>query len=142
MRVVGLAAAFNQLANGIAAGQVEAAQRGLITPFTDMIFFPMFFGAEIAFRRRPEIHKRLMLLATVMLLVAAVLRIRVGMPAFLSIWLAPVFIAMIYDYASRRVIHPVYVIGLVVLTVIGFSGQLSGTDARMSIARSLPRLAS
>ncbi len=77
-----------------------------------------------------------------MLLVAAVLRIRVGMPAFLSIWLAPVLIAMIYDYASRRVIHPVYVIGLVVLTVIGFSGQLSGTDARMSIARSLSRLAS
>jgi len=77
-----------------------------------------------------------------MLLVAAVLRIRVGMPAFLSFWLAPVLIAMIYDYASRRVIHPVYVIGLVVLTVIGFSGQLSGTDARMSIARSLPRLAS
>lgn len=64
------------------------------------------------------------------------------MPAFLSIWLAPVLIAMIYDYASRRVIHPVYVIGLVVLTVIGFSGQLSGTDARMSIARSLSRLAS
>lgn len=142
MRVVGLAAAFNQLANGIAAGQVEAAQRGLITPFADMIFFPMFFGAAIAFRRRPKIHKRLMLLATVMLLVAAVLRIRVGMPACLSIWLAPVFIAMIYDYASRRVIHPVYVIGLVVLTVIGFSGQLSGTDAWMSIARSLSRLAS
>lgn len=111
MRVVGLAAAFNQLANGIAAGQVEAAQRGLITPFTDISFFPMFFGAAIAFRRRPKIHKRLMLLATVMLLVAAV------------------FIAMIYDYASRRVIHPVYVIGLVALTVIGFSGQLSGTDA-------------
>ena len=60
MRVVGLTATFNQLANGIAAGQVEAAQRGLITPFTGMIFFPMFFGAAIASRRRPEIHKQLM----------------------------------------------------------------------------------
>ena len=56
-----------------------------------------------------------MLLASVMFLVAAVLRMRLGTHAFLSIWLTPVFMAMIYAYASRRVIHPVYVIGLVAL---------------------------
>ena len=140
--VVGLVTTFNQLANGIAAGEAEAAQRGLIAPFTDMIFFPMFFGAAIAFRRQPEIHKRLMLLATVMLLVAAVLRMRLGMPAFLSIWLAPVVIAMIYDYATRRLIHPVYVIGLVALTVIAFRGLLRETDFWMSIARGLSGLVS
>ena len=138
--VVGLVTTFNQLGNGIAAGQAEAAQRGLIAPFTDMIFFPIFFGAAIAYRRQTEIHKRLMLLATVMLLVAAVLRMRLGMPAFLGIWLAPVLIAMIYDYATRRLIHPVYVIGLAALTLIAFRGQLRETDFWMSIARGLSGL--
>jgi len=52
MRVVGLVATSNQLANGIAAGPVEAAQCGLIVPFTDMVFVPVFFSAAIAFRRR------------------------------------------------------------------------------------------
>ena len=75
-----------------------------------------------------------MSLATVMLLLAAVLRMRLGMPAFLSVWLAPVFIAMIYDY--------LYVIGIVALIVIGFRGLLSGTDVWMGIARSLSRLVS
>jgi len=40
------------------------------------------------------------------------------MPAFLGVWLAPVFIAMIYDY--------LYVIGIVALIVIGFRGLLGG----------------
>ena len=75
-----------------------------------------------------------MLLATVMFLLAAVLRMRLGMPAFLSVWLAPVFIAMIYDY--------LVVIGIVALIVIGFRGVLSGTDVWTSIAKSLSRLAS
>ena len=60
MRVVGLAAAFNQLANGIAAGQVEAGQRGLITPVTDRSFFPRLLGSGIAFRERPEVNEGLL----------------------------------------------------------------------------------
>ena len=75
-----------------------------------------------------------MSLATVMLLLAAVLWMRLGMPAFLSVWLAPVFIAMIYDY--------LYVIGIVALIVIGFRDLLSGTDVWTSIAKGRSRLAS
>ncbi len=144
--VVGVVTTFNELANGIAAGQVEAAQRGLLAPFTNMIVFPIFFGAAIAYRRKTEIHKRFMLLATVMLLVAAVLRMPLGdprsMPVFLSVWYAPVLIAMIYDYATRRIIHPVYVIGLVSLTIVSFRYLLIDTDLWMSIARRLSTLVS
>ena len=142
--VVGLTTTFNQLANGIASGQAQTAQSGLIAPFTDMIVFPIFFGLAIAYRRKPEIHKRWMLLATVMLLVAAVLRMDLGDPRprmlFLSIWLAPVLLAIAYDYATRRLIHPVYVIGLVSLLVVSFRDTLRETDAWMGIARALSRV--
>ncbi len=139
--IVGLATTFNQLANGIAAGEAEAAQSGLIAPFTDMIVFPIFFGMAVAYRHKPEIHKRWMLLATVMLLVAAVLRMGLGARyIFLSIWLAPVLIAMAYDYASRKIVHPVYVIGLVVLTLVSLRDLARETDVWMGIARGLSRL--
>ena len=147
--VVGLATTFNELANGIAEGQTEAAQSGLIAPFTNIVVFTIFFSAAIAYRRQTEIHKRFMLLATVMLLIAAVLRMPVNprlnlyfMPLFLSIWFAPVLLAMIYDYVTRRVIHPVYVIGLVSLTILSLRHLVSNTDLWMSIARQLSTLVS
>jgi hypothetical protein len=111
-----------------------------------MIVFTIFFGAAIAYRRKTEIHKRFMLLATVMLLIAAVLRMPLGdprsMPVFLGVWLAPVLIAMIYDYATRRMVHPVYVLGLVSLTIVSFRYLLIDSDLWMSIARRLSTLVS
>ena len=140
---------FNELENGIAEGQTEAAQSGLIAPFTNVVVFAIFFGAAITYRRQTEIHKRFMLLATVMLLIAAVLRMPVNprlnlyfMPLLLSIWFAPVLLAMIYDYVTRKVIHPVYVIGLVSLTILSLRHLVSNTDLWMSIARQLSTLVS
>ena len=145
----GFITTFNELANGIAEGQTEAALSGLIAPFTNVVVFAIFFGAAITYRRQTEIHKRFMLLATVMLLIAAVLRMPVNprfnlylMQLFFSIWFAPVVLAMIYDYVTRRVIHPVYVIGLVSLTILSFRYLVSNTDLWMSIARQLSTLVS
>ena len=147
--IVGFITTFNELANGIAEGQTEAAQSGLIAPFTNVVVFAIFFGAAITYRRQTEIHKRFMLLSTVMLLIAAVLRMPVNprlnlylMPLFFSIWFAPVLLAMIYDYVTRRVIHPVYVIGLVSLTILSFRYLVSNTDLWMSIAKQLSTLVS
>jgi hypothetical protein len=64
------------------------------------------------------------------------------MPLFLSIWFAPVLLAMIYDYVTRRVIHPVYVIGLVSLTILSLRHLVSNSDLWMSIARQLSTLVS
>ena len=145
----GFITTFKDLANCIAEGQTEAAQSGLIAPFTNVVVFAIFFGAAITYRRQTEIHKRLMLLATVMLLIAAVLRMPVNprfnpylMPLFFCIWFAPVLLAMTYDYATRRVIHPVYVIGLVSLTILSFRYLVSNTDLWMSIAWQLSTLVS
>jgi hypothetical protein len=46
----------------------------LAIPLTDMMVFAILAGSAIAFRRRTEIHKRLMLLAVVGILTAAIAR--------------------------------------------------------------------
>lgn len=75
------------------------------------------------YRRRPEIHKRIMLVATNVLLIAAVGRMGflgrpVPTPLFLLVWPLPMYIAMVYDYATRRLIHPVYVIGFAAMAAM------------------------
>ena len=91
--------------------------------------FSGFFGAAIAFRRKPQVHKRLMMVAATMLLVAATARMSfLPAPPFrlsvrLAVWFSPVVLAMAHDFRSRRVIHPVYAVGLVAFLVRIFSGR-------------------
>ena len=142
---VGLITTFNQFANFISADQVAVAERQLLGPLSDMVVFPVFFAAAVAYRRKPEIHKRLMLVATVMLLIAAV-----GRMAFLGsspplalrlgIWLSPIYLAMAYDFFTRRLIHPVYVIGMAVLTVVAMRGNIRDSDVWLNIAGWFTRL--
>jgi len=80
--------------------------------------FGSFFVAAMAYRRKPELHKRLILLATVALLFAPVGRL--NPPVFLAVWLAPVLIAMLHDRVKRGRIHRVFVLGFVVL-IVGFT---------------------
>ena len=131
---VGVLTAFGQFSRFIEAGQVEVAQRRLLGPLTDMVAFPVFFALAVAYRRRPEVHKRFMLVATTTLLIAAVSRMSfLGAPAplwvFLPIWFAPILLAMGYDIATKRLIHPAYVIGLCGLFVLRLRGNLVETDA-------------
>jgi hypothetical protein len=99
----------------IAAGQRGSAPAGfsarvfLIVPLTDMLLFGGFFAAAVRQRRNKEAHKRLMLLAYVNLMLAAVARL----PTYINPigpLAASVFIVMLiaYDVASRRRVHPVY----------------------------------
>jgi hypothetical protein len=95
---------------------VDRAAGFLLAPLGDMALFGGFFGAAIAYRRRPEIHKRLILAATVALAFAAV-----GRMAFesrvvsLLVRLSPLFAAMAFDVFTRRRVHRVYVISVAVL---------------------------
>ncbi len=132
--VVGVLTAFGQFSRFIEAGQVEVAQRRLLGPLTDMVAFPVFFALAVGYRRRPEIHKRFMLVATTTLLIAAVSRMPfLGTPAplwvFLPVWFAPILLAMAYDFMTKRLIHPAYVIGLGGLFLLRLRGNLVETDA-------------
>jgi hypothetical protein len=95
---------------------VDRAAGFLLAPLGDMALFGGFFGAAIAYRRRPEIHKRLILAATVALAFAAVGRMSFESPVvFLLVWLSPLFAAMAFDVFTRRRVHPVYFISVSVL---------------------------
>lgn len=85
-----------------------------------MVLFGAFFGAAIVQRRRPETHKRLIVVATVALILPGTGRLVLGvlgLQPFLVVlvWLSPLLIAMGYDVVTRRCIHPVYLIGTLIL---------------------------
>jgi len=84
----------------------------LLVTFGDMVLFGACFVAAVAYRTRPEIHKRLMVAATVALLFAAI-----GRMAFIpspllatAVWLSPLLIGMVHDWITSRRVHPVYII--------------------------------
>ena len=104
---------------------MRLARLNMLPPFTDMLVFPVLFGLALAYRRRPAAHKRLMVLACTMLLIAGAERMTfLGSPVnrFVVdfIWLSPVWIAMIRDYRLLGRVHPVYLIGFPLLALIPF----------------------
>ena len=128
--IVGIAAPVMHLRAGEWT-QTRAAGFLLIT-LGDMVLFGSLFGAAIAYRRKPEIHKRLMVGATVALLFAAVGRIPgldQKVPALLAIWLSPVLIGMAYDWRTRGRPHPAYVVSALWL----FAGALRVTQLESEI---------
>ena len=135
--IVGLTTTVNRVAFHFNDGQEEFARAFLIAPLSDMIVFPIFFAAAIAYRHKPEIHKRLMLVATVMLTIAAVARmsfIPSNYLALVSVWLSPIYLAMIYDYYRKKEVHPAYVIGLVTLAIVPLRDSVATTDGWQSFA--------
>jgi hypothetical protein len=87
-----------------------------------MTLFGSFFIGAMIYRRKPEVHKRLIVLATVALLFAAVGRMAfiTFQPLLLVLWLSPVLAGMVYDFVIRRKVHMTYLVGLMWL-LIGFT---------------------
>jgi hypothetical protein len=120
---MGLVLAFDRFGAQVAAGHLAVAQRKLFGPVRDMLFFTPFLAAGWFWRRKPQIHKRLMIVATTILLVAAVGRMSfLGRPVpetlFMLVWPLPVYIAMIHDYVTKKLVHPVYVLGVIAMLVM------------------------
>jgi hypothetical protein len=92
---------------------LAASLPSLALGISDMLMFATFVAAALAWRRNKEAHKRLMLLAYVSILNAAIARIP-GMPsqsAAIALTLLPIGAGMAYDYLSRRRVHKVYLLG-------------------------------
>jgi hypothetical protein len=109
----------------------------LLVTFGDMVLFGAFFAAAAADRQRPEIHKRLLIAATVALLFAAVGRMgfiaSTGIKAL--VWLSPMFVGIGYDWLTRRRVHPAYLIGTVGLFVGATRVLVSESEVWLRIAR-------
>ncbi len=110
------------------AGNIEEAQMRLVAPLLDMVFFAPLFAAAVRLRRKPEIHKRLMIVATTVLLVAAVGRMSfVGRPwPLLLVWGSPLLLGAAYDIVRRRAVPWIYLLGIVAIVARAFGARLVG----------------
>ncbi|MEO6382948.1 MAG: hypothetical protein ABIO30_00640 [Thermomonas sp.] len=96
----------------------------LVVPLGDMLVFALLVGAALAFRRRTDVHKRLMLLSFVGLLTAAIARLPVdawrqaGIVAYFSTTILLVLGCVAYDTIKHRKLHPAFVwgAGLIILS--------------------------
>jgi len=135
--VVGVLTALARFALRVRAGEVADGGAQLLGPLLDMLVFAPAFAAAIYYRRKPELHKRLMILATTSLLIAAAARMQflAALPArFLwvyLIWTAPLVLAMAHDFWRQRKIHPVYWVGLIVLVLEGPLGRRPAGQGEM-----------
>jgi hypothetical protein len=106
----------------------------LILPFGDALLFGAFVGAALLYRRRPEVHKRLMLLAVFGTLMGAPIAHVRGhwnlppvLPALLG--LAFFFAAAVHDRLRDARIHPVSLWGAILLVGLVVIRNLAAPSA-------------
>ncbi len=118
---------------------LDEAASFLILPLGDILIFSGFFGAAIWYRGKSEIHKRLTLLASVMLVFPAVARIfgETRIFALMIFWLSPVLAGIILDRVLYKKIHPVYLLGIAVFLLSIARVLVWQTDGWLQIGRSL-----
>ena len=140
--IVGFLVSIETLRRG-GGTQIAEPRAFLSIPLGDMITFAALVGAAVALRRRADAHKRLMLLATITILTAAIARflaqINIGGTAFIFLGTDLFVLAVIlYDFASRGAIHPASLWGGALVVI--FKPLLfvaSGTSAWHSFADAL-----
>ena len=150
-------AAINSIKVGQGMGLGDEARRFTIVSLSAAVLFSAFVGAAIANVRRLEVHKRLMLLAMIPLIHAAMARlfmlvlappgavgpppVFVAVPPALFVDLA-IVAAIVYDWRSRGRPHPVYLWGgAIILAVQLLTVPIGASDTWLGIARWIESLA-
>ena len=161
---MGLVAAIYSMKVELAAGDGDAARGFLIVPIGALGLFSGFFIAAIMNINRPEAHKRLILLATISLLQAAMGRVaflvvsggaapgaRPGLSPLppLVVTMAPslalelfIVAGVIYDWRTRGRPHPAWIVGALVMTaVILLRAPIGGSPGWIAFAETLGHIA-
>lgn len=135
--IAGVAAPVMHLSSG--EWTRDRAAGFLLITLGDMVLFGSLFAAAILYRRRPEIHKRLMIAATVALLFAAVGRMSFIQSQLVAavVWLSPMCVAMAYDWRIRGRIHPASVIATVWLFVGALRAVFVESEAWLPVGRAI-----
>jgi hypothetical protein len=138
MLLVGLAVVTVGIRRGIEGGFGDAARRFSIVPATIVLGFAIAFAFALAYVRRPEVHMRLMVVATTSLLTPAIARILaalfappgtgIGMgfpPPPLPFSLVPsvlsdlfIVAGIVRDWRRERRVHPAYLVSGALLLVV------------------------
>ena len=150
MTISGFLVAVNAMKRSAAAGLTDEGIAFVIVPLSGILFFAVVLTLAIVYIRQKEIHKRLMLLASISLLDAAVARwfltflappgplgpppVPVTIPPALVAYLLLVA-AIVHDWRSRGRPHPVYVYGGIALVAVKLlNWPISTTAAWHSLA--------
>jgi hypothetical protein len=139
MVLLGVAAAILTLQHGLAAGYGDVSRAFFMVPMTALAMFAGFVIAAIVRRTDRGWHQRLMVLATVSLLQAAVARVffvlltgggpglrpGLGAPPPLVVTMMPAFLlelfivaGIVHDWRRHGRPHPAWIVGAVVMTAV------------------------
>jgi hypothetical protein len=117
---VGIPASIESARRGVTIGDLTPLMF-LVLPLGTVIVFALLAGAAVAFRRRSDIHKRLMLLATLSILTPAIARVpwpafrAVGPPLFIGLTDLCVVAFVAWDTWKHRRLHPAFAWGMLFL---------------------------
>jgi len=142
--LVGVTTAIAAAARGASPG--PPALQFLVVPMGDMLVFAILVGTALYYRRRMQIHKRLMLLAAVNLLTPAIARIPLhfieagGPLAFFGLTDLCLLACVAFDTVKHRRLHPAFLWGtLFIVASQPLRLMLAGTDAWLRFATWLVR---
>ncbi len=135
MTMMGFLASVHVMQQAASIGQKDAGVAFAIVPLSGIAFFAVVFTLAIANTRRPETHKRLMLLAGISILDAAIARWfltflappgAVGPPP-VTVTIAPavvafllLVVAMVRDKRAEGRVHPAYIYGGIAYLAVKF----------------------
>ncbi|MDQ2921316.1 MAG: hypothetical protein M3R52_06875 [Acidobacteriota bacterium] len=140
MVLVGVSTAIIRAKQGATLPGGPSSLIFLVVPLGDMLVFPILVGAGFYFRRRPDVHKRLMLLATISILGAAIARLpfailQAGPPAFFGLTDVFVVACLLYDLITLKRIHRATALGaLLIVASQPLRLIIGGTNAWLTFA--------
>lgn len=157
MTIFGFLASVHVMKHSAALGQIEAGIGFSIVPMSGIAFFAVVFVLAIMNTRKPEVHKRLMLLAAVSILDAPIARWFITFlappgppgPPPVPMTIAPavvasllLVVAMVRDWRAEGRVHPVYIYGtLALLTLKVLNWPISESAAWHALAGGILALA-
>lgn len=144
MLVVGYQAALAAARRGFSVPGLPPPLVFLAVPMFDLLVFATLVGSGLYLRKSPASHKRLMLLATVAVLTAAIARLPYvlpfGPPAFFGLTDLLILAAMGYDWRTRGRVTPALLWGgLFLIASQPLRLMISGTQTWLAIATWLTR---
>jgi hypothetical protein len=139
MLIAGAAAATASVRRGFTPPGGPPPLMFFIIPVGDLVAFASLCGAALYARRRPDTHKRLMLLATISLLTAPIARIPFvggGILTFYALTDLLIIAAFVYDRLTRGRVHPALLWGGALLVLSQpLRIALAGTTAWLAFAK-------
>jgi hypothetical protein len=138
--LVGYVTAIEGARHGVTPPGGPPAMAFLAVPLGTMATFAVLIAAGLFNRKRPETHKRLMLLGTIALITPALARFRFigggGPPVAITGTLLFVVACLIYDRASHGRVHPAFLWGgLFILVSLPVRFGITQLDAWLPVAR-------